>query len=161
MILLGDIGGFNGAIFIFPAFLLSWYNEKMFTSSLYEELPVKQKKSKANSYSALQRKIASNESFNDGLAPDDINSLIKEVNQVKPRKIPFLSRLKCHFKFLCRKDHYKQKVREKALGNLEDQLDIRSFFSVNKNLSLLIWLLLSKDQQLLFQHHHDRAVTEY
>ena len=30
MTLIGDIGGFNGAVFIFPAFLLSWYNEKMF-----------------------------------------------------------------------------------------------------------------------------------
>ena len=31
-ILIGDIGGFNGAVFIFPAFFLSWYNQKMFTS---------------------------------------------------------------------------------------------------------------------------------
>ena len=161
MILIGDIGGFNGAVFIFPAFFLSWYNQKMFTSSLYEELPVKKKKTKDNSYSSLQSKIVSNQSFNDGLAADDINSLISEVNSAKPRKIPFFSRLKCHFKFLCRKDHYKQKVREKALANLEDQLDIRSFLSVNKNLSLLVWLLLSKEQLLLFNHHNDRAVTEY
>ena len=161
MILIGDIGGFNGAVFIFPAFFLSWYNQKMFTSSLYEELPVKKKKSKDNSYSSLQRKIASNQSFNDGLAPDDISSLISEANSAKPRKISFFNRLKCHVKFLCRKDHYKQKVREMALVNLEDQLDIRSFLSVNKNLSLLIWLLLSKEQLLLFNHHNDRAVTEY
>ena len=80
MILIGDIGGFNGAVFIFPAFIMSWYNQKMFTSSLYEELPVKKKKSKADSLSPLQRKIASNQSFNDGLAADDINSLISEVN---------------------------------------------------------------------------------
>ena len=60
MILIGDIGGFNAAVFIFPAFLMSWYNEKMFKSSLYEELPVKKKKSKTNNYTPLQRKIATN-----------------------------------------------------------------------------------------------------
>ena len=107
MALIGDIGGFNGAVFILPAFLLSWYNEKMFSASLYEELPVKKKKSKTNSYSMLQRKIASNQSLNDGLGPDDINSLINEVNSVKLRIIPYFTRLKCHFKYLCRKDHYK------------------------------------------------------
>ena len=107
MTLIGDVGGFNSAVFIFPAFLLSWYNKKMFTASLYEELPVKKKKSKADSYSKLQRKIASNQSLNDGLNPDDINSLINEVNSVKPRIIPFFTRLKCHFKFLCKKDHYR------------------------------------------------------
>ena len=58
MTLIGDIGGFNSAVLIFPTFLLSWYNKKMFSASLYEELPVKKKKSKANSYSILQRKIA-------------------------------------------------------------------------------------------------------
>ena len=86
---------------------MSWYNEKMFQSSLYEELPVKKKKSKANNLTPLQRKIASNQSFDDGLAAEDVNNLVSEVNLMKPRKIPWFGRLKCHFKFLCRKDHYK------------------------------------------------------
>ena len=60
MTLISDIGGFNGAVFLFPAFLLSWYNKKMLMASLYEELPLKKKKSKANSLSPLQRKIAIN-----------------------------------------------------------------------------------------------------
>ena len=111
MTLISDIGGFNGAVFLFPAFLLSWYNKKMLTASLYEELPLKKKKSKANSLSPLQRKIAINQSLNMGLGPDDINSLISEANSIKPRIVPFLSRLKCHFKFLCRKDHYRWLVR--------------------------------------------------
>ena len=35
---------------------------------------------------------------------------------------------------------------------------MRSFASVNSNLSLLIWLLLNKEQMLLFWHHKARAV---
>ena len=39
--MLGDIGGFNGAIIIFPSYLMSWYAERMFNASIYEEMPVK------------------------------------------------------------------------------------------------------------------------
>ena len=35
---------------------------------------------------------------------------------------------------------------------------MRSFASVNSNLALLIWLLLNKEQMLLFWHHKARAV---
>ena len=33
-ILLGDVGGFNGAIIIFPAFVFSFYSESMYEKSL-------------------------------------------------------------------------------------------------------------------------------
>ena len=32
--MLGDLGGFNGAIVIFPAFVMSWYSEKMYQKSI-------------------------------------------------------------------------------------------------------------------------------
>ena len=44
--MLGDIGGFNGAIIIFPSYLMSWYAERMFNASIYEEMPVKKQRSK-------------------------------------------------------------------------------------------------------------------
>ena len=43
MTLIGDIGGFNSAILVFPVFLMAWYSERMYQSSVYQELPVKKK----------------------------------------------------------------------------------------------------------------------
>ena len=47
--LLGDIGGFNGAITIFPSYLLSWYAAKMFNTSIYKDMPIKKKDLKRRS----------------------------------------------------------------------------------------------------------------
>lgn len=41
---IGDIGGFNGAIIMFPAFFVSKYTVKMYETSIYSELPVKKGK---------------------------------------------------------------------------------------------------------------------
>lgn len=38
--LLGDIGGFYEAIFLFPAFLMSFYSASMFQKSLTSDFPV-------------------------------------------------------------------------------------------------------------------------
>ena len=42
--LLGDVGGFNGAIIIFPSFLMSWYAARKFNASIYEDMPIKKQK---------------------------------------------------------------------------------------------------------------------
>ena len=39
--LLGDVGGFNGAIIIFPSYFMSWYAARRFNSSIYEDMPIK------------------------------------------------------------------------------------------------------------------------
>ena len=44
MTLIGDIGGFQGAIIILPAFLLSFYTPKMFEAQLLSEMPIKKRK---------------------------------------------------------------------------------------------------------------------
>ena len=44
--LIGDIGGFQTAIFMIPAFLLSFYTPKMFGASLLSDMPVKSKKNR-------------------------------------------------------------------------------------------------------------------
>ena len=41
MSLIGDFGGFQGAIIMFPVFFLSFYASNMFESSLLEGTPVK------------------------------------------------------------------------------------------------------------------------
>ena len=44
MTLVGDIGGFQGAIILLPAFLMSFYSPKRFEASIASEMPVKKKR---------------------------------------------------------------------------------------------------------------------
>ena len=46
MILVGDIGGFTGAIIGLPSLILSWYSNRMFSASVFSKLPVEEKKKK-------------------------------------------------------------------------------------------------------------------
>jgi len=36
MILVGDIGGFTGAVIGLPSYFLSWYSNRMFAASVYK-----------------------------------------------------------------------------------------------------------------------------
>ena len=42
--LLGDLGGFNGAIIILPAYIMSKYSERMYAADVMKEIPVSDKK---------------------------------------------------------------------------------------------------------------------
>ena len=44
--MIGDIGGFNGAIIILPSFILAQYSGRMFSSSIQEEIQVSKKSKK-------------------------------------------------------------------------------------------------------------------
>ena len=44
--LIGDVGGFNGAVIAFPGFLMAIYSDRMFKRALQSEIPVKRKKKK-------------------------------------------------------------------------------------------------------------------
>ena len=46
MLLLGDIGGFTGAIIIFPTYFMSWYSSRMFLASVYQDIPVEKNEKK-------------------------------------------------------------------------------------------------------------------
>ena len=42
--MISDVGGFQGAIIIFPAFIMSFYSERMFKSSILTQVPIKKNK---------------------------------------------------------------------------------------------------------------------
>ena len=48
---------------------------------------------------------------------------------------------------------------KKALQRFDDSLDICSFLSVRTNLALLISILLSEKQQLLFAYQNKRTIS--
>ena len=70
-----------------------------------------------------------------------------------------LMRTLCYFSCICRKDR-EMKLQQHALSRFEDVLDIRSFVKAHVNLTLLISLLLTKEQAFLFQHHRARAIAD-
>ena len=43
MTLIGDVGGFNGAILIVPTFLMGIYSSMMYLSAVLSEIPIKNK----------------------------------------------------------------------------------------------------------------------
>ena len=60
--LIGDVGGFNGAIVIFPTFFMAIYSERMFKGSISEEIPArkKRKRSLIQQNSTLEERLQSN-----------------------------------------------------------------------------------------------------
>ena len=48
MTLIGDVGGFNSAIILFPTFIMSFFSSRIFDSSVYSDMPKKKKYKKRN-----------------------------------------------------------------------------------------------------------------
>ena len=55
--LLGDFGGFNSAIIIFPIFLLSRYNSYMYNAAIMTEIPIRKLQKKKQETSLLRQKL--------------------------------------------------------------------------------------------------------
>ena len=60
--MIGDIGGFNSAITIFPSIVMGWYSSRMFQASMYQDVNIK-KKQKSKDKNSLQKKLSSEEPF--------------------------------------------------------------------------------------------------
>ena len=125
---------------------------------------VKKNHQKSSQPNQLQRKLFSNEALgslkDEGLAREDVQDIINEAKTMKHEKTHFLKSL-CHFNCLGSKEQNRQiRLQRKTAEHFDSHLDIRSFVSVHTNLRLLIWLLLSEDQRLLFNHHRERAMTQ-
>ena len=80
------------------------------------------------------------------------------IKSTKYLKAPYFESL-CHFSCLCKK-RKEIKLRKKAAARFEELLDIRSFVSVHTNLALLLSMLLSNEQLMLFQNHRAHAILQ-
>ena len=50
------------------------------------------------------------------------------------------------------------RLKNYAIEQLDARLDIRHFFNISKNLQLLLWLMLNKQQLIMFQSNHSHAL---
>ena len=46
MMMVGDIGGFNGAVIVIPTLFMSYYNSLMYQYEVTSEIPIKKKRSR-------------------------------------------------------------------------------------------------------------------
>lgn len=104
--LIGDVGGFNGAVVLFPVYLMGWYSQRMYSAAIYNEMPLKRKLSRGErkKESMLQRKLKAEKEKMEPLNVDDVNSIWNEVRRIFRQKRPFLKTLMCQLKCLCKKD---------------------------------------------------------
>ena len=136
--MIGDIGGFNGAIIILPMFLLSMYSGRMYSSSIQEEIPVRKSKQ-----SKLGHQDQNSVGESAKLGSIDIGNIQTVASQRKILKVPFSETL-FHFGLCCRKSR-EMRLRKKITQRFDETLDIRSFVSVQTNFATLIRLLLTKE----------------
>ena len=140
--MLGDVGGFNGAIIILPAYLMAKYSESKYQASIQQEIPsrkTKQRRSKKknNDGGGGQEEI-------ERISQDDIKGIYKEVlDTLKNTKVRIGESL-CYIGFLCKKSREKR-MREKAAERFEESLDIRRLVEQSTNLRLLFRLLFTKE----------------
>ena len=52
-------------------------------------------------------------------------------------------------------------MQDKVFDQFESLLDVTGFVSMQTNLAILIKLLMTRKQILLFKYQHDRALTQY
>ena len=55
---IGDVGGFNSAIIIFPSYIMSFYSSRMYQASIFKDVPVNTKRKSKKKSSALDKKLA-------------------------------------------------------------------------------------------------------
>ena len=157
MAALGDFGGFNDGVILIPAILMSIYSQKMFSQELFGEIPVK-----SESNTACREKMREKCSTN--LSPfelekSDCELLDDESKRIKRWKNSWFISL-CFSKCICKRERG-MLLQEKAIERFDQQLDIRSIVKTRIDLSILLSLLLSKEQLLLFRNQHARAFVDY
>ena len=59
--LLGDIGGFNGAVIIFPSIVMRSFSGMMFQHSIAKQVPIRKPKKKKNREN--ERRLSENEQY--------------------------------------------------------------------------------------------------
>ena len=91
------------------------------------------------------------------LDKNDLKSLAEAAKRTAPLIVP-LSQTLSYCSCLRRRDH-QMRLRMKAVNRFDEMLDVRAFVRTNINLSLLVSMIMTREQAFLFQHHRARALS--
>ena len=100
--LIRDVGGFNGAIIIFPTFLMSHFSANKYSQAVYKGVPIKKKNKQSVNQTVLRNQFAA--ALGGNSPPLDYKLMADEIKgQVYPKpKFTVLSSLRVLS--LCKKD---------------------------------------------------------
>ena len=160
--LLGDFGGFNGAIIMFPALLMSFYTPRMYAAAVAHDTPVREPRSRNSKQKQHQLTAQTNIALESAHSPTGLNegavgSLIKQARNITRPKISF-AQLMCFTTCICNKGKTKRLI-DKINDRFEEQLDVRSLVRVRTNLALLLRLMFTDQQLLLYRHQRRRSIS--
>lgn len=170
--MISDMGGFNSAVTLLPAFLLSIYSSQMYAASLKSEIPVRRQASSTSGAAASKQPqinrlfggfgavredqesqiAAASSSSQERLSLKDVQSIYDLMESTQTKHCSYLASFRSLVSFCCCRSGVSRKklFRNKASERFEEKLDIRSFVSVSRNLALLMKSLLTNKQLLLF-----------
>ena len=148
--LMSDFGGFTDGLNLLPAFLMAAYNSKMYYAAWASFFPIKntsatkKKKKKPELLNSVQKRFQGEASLGQVLGRDDTKQLRKEARLVQVRHHAWHKAL-CYSRACCRRDR-ETRIQERTERHIMNQIDIRSLVQTRVDLSILIRLLLSRQQ---------------
>ena len=106
--LLGDFGGFNGAIIMFPALLMSFYTPRMYAAAVAQETPIRKpqdrsSKEKMSQLAAQTKSAVESAQSPNGLHDSVLGLRIKQARKISRPKFS-LTQLMCSSKCLCQRN---------------------------------------------------------
>ena len=101
MTLIGDVGGFNGAMVLLPTYLLSYFSFVMYKWTITEEMPVKKKDNTPTRTNPLQAKLQDNRVQT--INQHDVNCLKREAKLISQPTTSWLKSL-FHVGCICKND---------------------------------------------------------
>ena len=123
--LVGDVGGFNGALLVFQGFFMSLYSSHLFSSKLAEEIPVRRPRKRVKNSAYNEQSDSAGQQQNNKLTQQEVSNIFNDSRAVKhPFKGTVIRSLLCNSKKICKQDR-KLRLRKKALERLDKMLDIR------------------------------------
>lgn len=162
--LLGDWGGFNAAIIMLPYYFMQFYSERMFKSSLTQGAAIRSAKQKSrrrirhkNRANSSQSNNLQAQEVNQQLSQQEVGEIYEQVRSTETLKNYFWSTL---FELTCLgKSSRKARVRAQVIKVQDKSLDIREIANLRTNLALLMPLLLSPKQRILFKYFSKRSFS--
>ena len=145
---MSDVGGYNRGLVATLAILLRFYSGRMFHSQIAKKSLLKQK---SNSPDMKEREgmlathVINQANTSGGLRANDLKHIIEKIKRVFRLELS-LADVMCPWKM----GHSKRQMFERTKSKFKRETDVRSLGRVHTNMRLLLKLLLTERQQVLF-----------
>ena len=135
---------------------MSYYSQQMYNKSVAADTPIRRvaRRNKQKKPYLIPKQVLDGQQK---VSQPDLTGIYEQVKLFTRQKVPYWKSL-CYFASLCGQDR-EMRLMKKVTERFEEQLDIRSFVRVRTNLALLIRVLLSDQQMLLFRHQRRRSIS--